>query len=153
MRYLLFLLAGVVFFSCQNASKPATAAAPISDAQNPLATTSGEPLPQGFVEFYEKFHTDSVFQMQRIQFPLKGEEVVEVNDSTRALAPMTWTAENWALHRTPDLQGDIFKRTFTTLGEDMVIEVISNENLGLRQERRFARVAGDDWTLIYFFKM
>ncbi len=151
MRIFISILSIFVLFACKNDPKKAVSAAAPSEA-NPFATVSGNPLPQDFVDFFQKFHTDSVFQMERIQWPMQGEETVQV-DSMRTKIPKTWTTENWAIHHLPDFQDGMFERKFSMLGEEMVIEVVFNKNIGLRQERRFAKVAGDDWAMIYYSEM
>lgn len=51
---------------------------------------------ENFLSFYEKFGTDSLFQMRRIEFPMIG---TNPNGSDERFF---WTEENWVLQRKID---------------------------------------------------
>ncbi len=91
-----------------------------------------------FPEFYERFHTDSAFQMGHIQFPLMGK-----SDTG------TWQLTEWRLHRPVDYERSDFSREFTPLGEDILIETILHKMGDYGMVRRWARL-GDEWNLIYY---
>ena len=102
-------------------------------------------LPEGFTHFYEKFHTDSAFQMNHIQFPLQG---VPEN---RALATDTFTfqKENWELHQAFNPSSSTFERRFQNVGQNIVIEYIYSPRLQVVMERRFQR-RDSSWFLIFY---
>ncbi|NJO68122.1 MAG: DUF4348 domain-containing protein [Bacteroidetes bacterium] len=45
---------------------------------------------ENFDQFYKRFHTDSIFQMSRIQFPLKGQKI-------NFQGTFSWKKENWMM--------------------------------------------------------
>lgn len=94
-------------------------------------------IPEEFVPFYDRFHTDSLFQINHIVFPLK-----ESSDSTM------WLKENWSMHHPfNDMQGE-FVRSFDNIN-GIMIEKINQKNGFVEIERRFGKV-GDDYNLIYY---
>lgn len=109
--------------------------------------TSSESNPQDFQAFYNRFLADSLYQMAHIQFPLEGIP----NNASRIeqTGPFRWEKANWRMHRSfnPDSTG--FQSTFTTFGDDIVIEQIIHESGDYGMERRFT-LREDGWYLIYY---
>jgi len=136
----LFLFCSLVFlvFSCKNKSP------------QPLQQTRAEAdLPKDFLEFYQKFHADSVYQMAHIEWPLKGES--GVSQDTMAKRQLTeWTPENWHLMHLPDTTMSTLKRSFETVGEVMVIEKMSYPMVGFGYERQFYKEEDGQWRLIFY---
>jgi len=100
----------------------------------------------GFIDFYHKFHTDSLFQMAHISFPLEGTPSVSdtVYDGTGTYYHQK---EDWLMHRPIDMSTGEFKNEFD-MGEVLVTErIINNQNFML--VRRFY-FNGKDWSLIYY---
>lgn len=52
-----------------------------------------KPKAEDFAHFYSRFHNDSVFQLNRLDFPLQGEKVNYDNTEK-------WTPENWMVIKT-----------------------------------------------------
>lgn len=103
-------------------------------------------LPDGFHDFYDRFHTDSAFQLDRIVFPLSGQLITKDSMETIAVEK-TYTKEGWKLHR-PFAVDNGYNRSFTVLG-NLVIEKIQ-DNMGLLTvERRWGQV-DTTWSLIYY---
>jgi hypothetical protein len=135
------LFALVLFFACKN--KPQQAPPPPPD-------TASE-LPEGFTEFYQQFHNDSVYQMAHIVFPLQG--LPDNADSlTIARDDYHWPAENWKIMRPFDFQMSDFQRELHPINENMVVERIVHKSGEFGMVRRFAKVAGE-WHLIYYTGM
>lgn len=103
-------------------------------------------LPEGFHEFYDQFHTDSTYQMEHITFPLAGHQPAA--DSSSALAPHSWQAESWKLHKPFNDFGGTFTRTFTNY-DGIVTEMIDGSNGAFRIVKRYAILNGE-WHLIYY---
>lgn len=139
MRYL-FLFCSLVFLlsNCKNKSP------------QPLQQTRAEAeLPKDFLEFYQKFHTDSTYQMAHIEWPLKGES--GVSQDTLAKRQLTeWTPENWHLMHLPDTTMSTLKRSFETVGEVMIIEKMSYPMVGFGYERQFYKEEDGQWRLIFY---
>lgn len=121
---LLFLLTALLLFNCE---RPGDAA-------------------DDFDAFYQKFHADSAYQMQHIQFPLPGVSAMSDEDP----ATFRWEADAWQPHRLLDPQTTGFESEFVHLGDDLVIEKIINRKQGIAMERRFSKLGGSQWLLIFY---
>ena len=104
-------------------------------------------LPEAFLNFYENFHTDSVFQLNHIIFPLSGRP--SHRDTSLKDENFYWQKENWKLHRPFDPNNSTFVQTFELVGEHLVVDFISSNDGSMYMERRFANMA-EGWHLIYF---
>ena len=58
---------------------------------------------EDFQVFYKKFHSDSVFQVSRIRFPLHGQwaNLVDFGEK-REFYDRTWTRDNWTMEKDHD---------------------------------------------------
>ena len=136
------LFALLLLFACKNKSQTPTTPAPDSPAQG---------LPEGFQDFYQKFHSDSIFQLSHIVFPLQG--LPDNADSlTIAQEDFRWQPNNWVIQRPFDFEMSEFKRQLIPVNEQMVLERIVHQSGQYGMVRRFARVAGE-WHLIYYAGM
>ncbi len=100
-------------------------------------------LPNSFSTFYERFHTDSVYQMNHIAFPLSGTPgSLDTVDSEN----FHWEQSDWQLHRPIEIQE--FKKHYTILDTTSITEYIYHPG-GYGLERRFAQMSGE-WFLIYY---
>lgn len=100
-------------------------------------------LPDDFLKFYDRFHSDFDFQISRIVFPLAG-KIEEAGEGY-------WQSENWTFHRHFSEKDSYFKRTFSAKG-NLVIEIIADESQTFSMERRWAKLQ-DGWSLIYYRSM
>ena len=131
----------VLLFACGKNRQPAA----------PEVAAGGRELPKDFLDFYEKFLTDTAYQMAHIQWPLAGEETTQVVDSAQAVkTPMQWQRESWDLHRPMSLKDDSYKHEWQMLGDVLVIERVREQTTGMYIERRFAKIGNDDWQLIFY---
>lgn len=107
-------------------------------------------LPADFVEFYKKFHDDSLFQMEHVQFPLPGRQAEREPDGTIKIA-LNWTPEEWKMMHLPPLNTGEFKRDFMPVTSSLISETIvtTSAEVGYSIERRFGKL-GKDWNLIYY---
>jgi len=137
MKYFVFL-ALVLFIACKNKQQPSP----------PPAPGAASELPEGFAEFYQQFHNDSVFQMAHIVFPLQGLPG-DADSLTIARDDYHWPAESWKMMHSFDFQMSDFRRELYTVNENMVVERIIHKSGELGMVRRFAKVAGE-WHLIYY---
>jgi hypothetical protein len=117
-------------------------------------TTSNAPqtinLPADFEAFYEKFHTDSLYQLQHISFPLKG--VPMGADSMSLANGYYFQPEYWVLQHKVDFSDGKYTRDFQLLGENIVTETIMQTDEPYGMQRRFAKM-GNEWSLIYYVAM
>jgi len=106
-------------------------------------------LPADFVSFYEQFHRDSAFQMERIIWPLEG---VPDNAGDRLTDPTyRWQRNEWRIMKPIDVQGS-FRREFLPMSDELIIEKITNSTGQFALIRRWAIISGD-WHLIYYAGM
>ena len=101
---------------------------------------------EDFSEFNRKFHSDSIFQMERIKFPIDGE-------LTTRNGKEKWSKENWK----------ILKKQFgaevlsgfdhnTELKDNIATEKISLPDGSLSYETKF-EIKDKKWFLVYFNKV
>ncbi len=116
------------------------------DSGSSTATTEPIEDVNGFAAFYEKFHSDSIFQMEHIRFPLEGVPSV-ANTTYDGTSTFYWQKDNWSMHRPIDLSTGEFTREFD-MSPIMVEERITNAQK-FRLVRRFY-YSNNEWALIYY---
>jgi hypothetical protein len=100
-----------------------------------------------FLEFYEKFGTDSIFQIEHIVFPLEGEP--SRKDILEQIPPdFKWQREDWVIHRKFNDMGGTFERELIDIS-GIVIENIHDTSGKYTMERRFGKLSSG-WHLIYY---
>ncbi|MBV6429072.1 MAG: hypothetical protein KIPDCIKN_03610 [Haliscomenobacter sp.] len=114
--------------------------------KNPLGNRNQQR--EDFGRFYSRFHEDSVFQLERIVFPLEG---LPDNAVGQGIDPQKfrWEKETWKTHRPIDFSKGSFKQELAGFGEDLIIERIVHESGDYAMLRRFSRMNGK-WNLIYY---
>ena len=111
--------------------------------------TKGQAEPyQEFAAFYDRFHQDSAFQMERILFPLPGLPR-EADSALIASGLYRWTPETWRMQRPLNPESSNFKRELIPVSKDLIIEKLVQPEYNLQIERRFSRLE-DGWHLIYY---
>jgi hypothetical protein len=141
----LLFCAFAVIASC----KQNTPAAP----QVESVATSDTQLPADFNAFYEKFHTDSLYQMAHIPWPLQGDRAEQVDNTHYQKKSVNWERDSWIMHRTVDYSSGDYKRQVQLLGDGIVIEFITITAGGYGIERRFAKQPDGEWNLIFYSDM
>jgi hypothetical protein len=100
-----------------------------------------------FLEFYKKFSTDSIFQLEHTVFPLEGMKAPL--DSLDTPDPdFKWQMEEWVIQKEYDDVNGSFTREFFDMN-GMVMEIISDLSGQFTMERRFAKLSSG-WHLIYY---
>jgi len=103
-------------------------------------------LPPDFGSFYDRFHTDSNYQIDHIMWPLPG-KVIE-NEQGELQSTTNWTQEEWTIHQKMPSNG-AYDLNYTTTGPDYVQEIIINRTSGHGLIRRWRKINGD-WILSYY---
>ena len=140
-RLLYILICCVVIAGCKSSSN--TQKTPEPNGKSSETTVSRKKSKvENFDKFYDRFHTDSAFQMSRIKFPLGG-GYHTVDNSTK------WTAENWHLMTTRvyDVDKNKYKATYSKT-ETTFTQKVWIDSAGLFVECRFELVDGK-WFLVY----
>jgi hypothetical protein len=124
------LIAGLMLWGCGSTHKTATTG------------QKGKIKIENFDQFYNRFHTDSLFQLSRIKHPLQG-KLVDGTESGK------WTKENWMLMKTRiyDIDTTQFKTSYQKTDVSFVQKVWI-ENSGFSSECRFEVLDGK-WYLTY----
>ncbi len=106
-----------------------------------------------FYTFYQQFHSDSIFQINHITWPLEGFPNHAGMDSTfNRDQKYYWQKEDWVMHRPIDYEMSEFKRKFTPYTEDLIYEEIIHKSGHYGMARRWAKLS-DGWHLIYYVGM
>ncbi len=104
-------------------------------------------LSRDFVEFYKKFHSDSLYQIRHISFPLPGKPPM-----TDSIPPnFRWTADQWVMHRPFDDMNQSFEQKFHIIDQNIIEEYIIHKT-GYGMMRRFVKL-GKEWQLSYYLAM
>lgn len=101
-------------------------------------------LPENFEVFNKKFHSDSLFQVSRVDFPIEGKHVT-------GFEQYNWTKKNWQFQAVPVAEN-------TEMGEyehslvktdTLIIEKFWIPNSGFEVERQF-KLVHNKWFLVYY---
>ena len=98
-------------------------------------------IPSDFITFLQRFHQDTVYQINHIVFPLAGEE-------NKFGEVSKWDKDQWKIHRPFNTQLTDYNRQYINLSS-LITEVIQDKYGLFRSERRFSKMA-DEWQLIYY---
>ena len=137
--FVLVLFSGI--FSCKKNK---------SHAPNPGLFFS-EDLPADFLKFHMRFHQDSLYQLEHIQFPLEGIPNMAADVDPDSLSMFKWKKENWIMHK-PFNYSEAYLREYVLYSDALISEMIIEKQSGFGMERRFSKIR-DDWYLIYFAGM
>ena len=74
-----------------------------------------------FYAFYQKFHKDSIYQIDHISWPLEGLPS-DADSATIASGTFYWTRDNWRMHKPFDFEMSEFKRQINPINDIMVSE-------------------------------
>ena len=134
----LFVLA-LFFMQCHRKALPTKAPAkPTTESGSSNKLKRGE----DFDSFYQKFHNDSVFQISRVQFPLKGQQIYL--KGTRS-----WKKEKWIMIKAKATEVDRSVYDIKTLKkDDYYFEGIYCKNCVFSFEMEFRLINGK-WYLVY----
>ncbi len=141
MKNTFVILSLCFFFCCKNTNT--------DQARNTI--TQAATLPEDFEAFYDKFHSDSLFQIAHIQFPLAGypahaSSVLEEDES------FSWKKKDWIMHKEFQNENREYDRRFEIISDGLIIETISHMPSDYKMQRRYSK-SGEDWQLIYYMAM
>ncbi|MFK7933799.1 MAG: hypothetical protein AB8G22_09825 [Saprospiraceae bacterium] len=104
-----------------------------------------------FEAFYDRFHLDSLYQMEHITFPLEGIPA-QADSATLTDNAFRWQKDEWRMHRPFNRYDNNFQREFLPVGKTMIVEKITDAKTGFSMTRRFAKL-DENWYLIYYAGM
>lgn len=134
----LFLSIIIILTACNTAESPKKEA---------VSEENMVDLPGDFAVFYKTFHEDSLFQMNRILWPLQGLSTKESGENI-VNGKYYHSKEDWLMHRrmTKDTG---FSGSMKLLGEDLIEETLIDGNGQFGMKRRFSKF-GEEWYMIYY---
>ena len=106
-------------------------------------------LPDDFVAFFDRFHTDSAYQMAHIMFPLEGLPTSTGDGDTLSTTRYYWQKADWKIHRRFTDPGHDFEQWYEVLNDRVIEHWILMKGTNLHMKRRFAKLE-DGWYLIYY---
>ena len=143
MEKLMFLLLGIALISCNPSSKTSEGTEPIKKDTSTLAKPEVELLEEDFPSFFQKFQSDSLFQIGRIVFPLERLISNYDGESTEQIAQKDWQYLNFD----PNEDGiDAFKIQEEVQQEEAQIILKGIDN-GIYVRFQFKR-RGGKWQLV-----
>ena len=98
---------------------------------------------ESFNNFYKKFHKDSLFQISRIKFPLRGinSDEMTVEDTT-----YIWRKEEWLMQHVIDTTLFNIK---VIISDTIVEEEVTSKDPGVFVKRKFQYMKGK-WFLVLY---
>lgn len=105
-------------------------------------STQSATVDEAFAPFYDRFLTDSTFQMERTQFPLPGQKfTADVADSA-----YRWHRAEWRMLREPQLDSTYFTRNLSVT-DTLVTDEIAGKDSGLYFRMDY-RPVNKQWHLV-----
>ena len=99
-------------------------------------------MAEAFAPFYERFLTDSAFQVARTRFPLPGQKfTADVADST-----YRWQRADWRMLREPELDTAYFTRNLS-VSDTLATDEIAGKDSGLYFRMEY-RPVNQQWYLV-----
>jgi hypothetical protein len=111
--------------------------------------TIQDTLPSDFIQFYNRFHEDSTFQIEHIVFPLEGLPPSSGAGDTLNTTRYYWQKADWKKHNHFTDPGQHFEQWYEVTDARLIEHWIHMKGTNLYMQRRFAYL-GDEWFLIYY---
>ena len=105
-------------------------------------------IPSDFIDFYSKFHEDSLFQIEHISFPLEGLPT-NADTLTKQMQEFRWAKEKWRMHKLPDEENIDMDKKWVKLRDGLIVEMIQLNESKMAMQRRFAKTSMG-WKMIYY---
>lgn len=144
LKWIVISICCIALLACGNRDKVSTHSNSVFDAESAV--------PIDFMDFYMKFHQDSLYQMSHIQFPLRGMPAMAMDLTQDSINNFVWEEENWAVHKPFMGNEEEYLKEFRVINENLISEFIVEKQMGYGMERRFSRL-GNRWYLIYYMDM
>lgn len=103
---------------------------------------------EDFNDFYFRFHTDSLFQINRVIFPLKGFQSDNTTEESEGFDESNRSKDDWIMMHQPVIDSDLILETQKT--DTLVEERIYIEGAGFETGRTFKRI-NNIWYLDYYY--
>ena len=132
-----------IFVSCNKAKEKTNLNSEGASTDN-ISKPAKKELPESFDEFNKKFHSDSLFQVSRVDFPIEGKHVFGFEQNN-------WTRKNWQFQVIPvGEKTEIEEYQHSLIKTDTLItERFWIPDSGFEVERQF-KLIHNKWFLIYY---
>ncbi|MGC3945568.1 MAG: DUF4348 domain-containing protein [Chryseolinea sp.] len=149
MKWVLILV-GVVSLGCNRSQEIVKNEGSSDSTFQALVQTTSDSISQSdFKDFFERFSTDSVFQLSRIQFPLEVKLWIE---EEKPLEKQLWNRGDWK-YSSFYYEGeyasrsiDAYTQKVKSYGDTVKLEIRGVDN-GIYTDYNFVKVDGD-WILV-----
>lgn len=141
VRIFILCILAITFVQCQRKTVPVSKtpekASKPSDDKSPSLNRA-----ENFEKFYQRFLTDSLFQISRVNFPLKGKQI-HIHGASG------WKKEKWVMIKAKASEVDkTIYNVKTSRKEDSYFEGIYCKNCGFSFEMEYRLINGK-WYLVY----
>ncbi|WET01941.1 hypothetical protein [Flavobacterium sp. YJ01] len=136
-------LISITFLSCNDGKKAETTNQGLIESKNKASKQKLE-VAENFEEFNKKFHSDSIFQVSRVDFPIEGKHV-------SGFEQYNWTRKNWEFHAIPvseKIEIGEYEHSLTKT-DSLITERFWIPDSGFEVERQF-KLINNKWFLIYY---
>jgi hypothetical protein len=153
------LLTVIILSSCNtNETKKSDKIATLTDSSK---VAELKKVSENFDDFYKKFYSDSLFQISRVKFPLKGNDSMYENPEDGKMKDYEndtiliknnkffWKKKGWTFLKTLKKQGDFGYKKRIEKKVDIIREDIYSDNSEDRIIRDFKQIEGK-WMLVYY---
>jgi len=138
----------ILFSSCNKNKVSEDSASEIQpqNSEQALDTVSAKKniVVENFEEFNKNFHSDSLFQVSRVDFPIEGKHV-------SGFEQYSWNRKNWQFQAVPVAEetemGEYQHSLVKT--DTLITERFWIQDSGFEVERQF-KLIGNKWFLIYY---
>lgn len=138
----IFLILSLVFLSCKknDIEKESVPNLPVKKSEKKEVIAAAE----SFEDFNKKFHSDSIFQVSRVDFPIEGKHV-------SGFEQYNWNRKNWQFQAIPVAEkSEIGEYQHSLVKTDsLVTERFWIPDSGFEVERQF-KLIGNKWFLISY---
>ncbi|UPZ15389.1 DUF4348 domain-containing protein [Flavobacterium humidisoli] len=130
--------------NCNKVKEEAKSNSKIAVKSDSIAKPIKKELPENFDEFNKKFHSDSIFQVSRVDFPIEGKHV-------SGFEQYNWTKKNWQFQVIPVAEKTEIEEYQHSLvkTDTLITERFWIPNSGFEVERQF-KLINNKWFLIYY---
>ncbi len=141
-KFVFILICALVLVQCNRKSNPVTNKNVKPIVKSESSGTASTKKAENFDNFYVRFHKDSLFQVSRVQFPLKGKKENLKGSSS-------WTKEKWMMIKATSNEVDRNEFNVKTVkNADSYFEGIYCKNCGFSFEMEYRLINGK-WYLVY----
>jgi hypothetical protein len=139
----IYALALLIVLSCGTRSTDSTA----SDKGTDSLTISNNNEQEDFNEFFKKFTTDSLFQIERVKFPWRLLMTTEEGETVEETSKEDWTHSTFYYEDSyASRQVDAYTQEIKNYGDTIKLEFRGVDN-GIHVDYEFAREKGK-WILV-----